>query len=239
VDAISERDTPVARIDHGWIRGGLLNHTVELVMLGECLHGVIQQIARNGILVELFDPDAAVNMPQFATDGTAVISMETGAVRVPVTIRPDQNLLWVEFIGLAERIERRQHVRVAVNLPVQLRWIAADGVATRAEAHTRDLSVAAVRIAAIPAAAAVLDLIPGGHLMPLAWPGPGCTVLVTITLPTGVVQCSASAMDVTWDDDLRLKFIGTGPLTVPEILALVSVLIPGTTTNVRTTAARH
>jgi c-di-GMP-binding flagellar brake protein YcgR len=88
----------------------------------------------------------------------------------------------VQFIGPAEVVQRRQFVRLAIDLPITVCWLAGQvGVWERAVSRTQDISTGGLRVACAKA----------------AWPSTGSAVLVAFDLPSGPVQAQAEAIGKT------------------------------------------
>jgi hypothetical protein len=204
VDTFSSASSTSVGVTADWMRALRPGNAVELTAYGERMSGRIQQISADSITVRIPVEEQLPDVRRYTVHGTATISLETGAARVPVSARSVGDIVRMQFTGPAEVIQRRQHVRVTVSLPVSLRWMAADGDPDRADSHTIDLSVGGLRVAAVRT----------------VWPSAGSLALVSLALPTGTLEHSALVIGLTPTYDLRLAFVSPYPMSVEHVLSL-------------------
>lgn len=191
--------------DDRWTRGIHPGHLVELVVYGETMVGKVQRASADNITVRIPIDQQTGDVRRFSVTGTAVISIEGAAARVPVSAQSTGEFVRLQFIGPAEIIQRRLHLRVPVSVPVSLAWqVTPGGAWSWAKSNTVDISAGGVRIA--PAR--------------VVWPSVDVPVQVSIELPQSTVSEAATVIGKTPDYSLRLAFVAVSPLTLAAIDAL-------------------
>lgn len=177
--------------DGSWMRGLHPGHQVDLEVYGQRMTGKVLKTASDNITVRMPIEEQSGDVRRFSVTGTAVISIEGAAARVPVSVQSTGEYVHLQVIGPAEIIQRRLHRRATISVPVRLAWRSApEGRVRWAESHTVDISVGGLRIAAARA----------------VWPGLSERVDVAIQLPTGEVTEQATVIGKTPTYDLRLEF---------------------------------
>jgi c-di-GMP-binding flagellar brake protein YcgR len=179
--------------DLSWMRGMHPGHFVELVVYGKRMVGRILKIAPDNFTIRIPIEQQSGDVRRFSVTGTAVISLEDSAARVPVSAQSTGEYVRLQFIGPAEIIQRRRHVRVLVALPVKLCWqTEPNGPWSFVESTSEDLSMGGLRVA--PAKT--------------VWPSAGEQVTVAIELPQGAIEEKATVIGKTPAYGLRLSFVG-------------------------------
>lgn len=205
-----------------WMRGVRPGHAVELSVYGRRMAGRLVQVGADNVTLRVPVADQTVDVQRYSVCGTAMISLDSGAANVPVSVRSTGELLRLQFIGPAELVQRRQFVRAAFDVPITVCWLdgqsgqpgrggqpgragqAGVGVWERAVSRTKDISTGGLRVACGKA----------------AWPRTGTTVLVAFDLPSGPVQAHAEVIGKTPDYDLRLSFTEISPGDLARIKTL-------------------
>jgi c-di-GMP-binding flagellar brake protein YcgR len=178
-------------MDGSWMRGLHPGHQVDLEVYGQRMTGRVLRTGPDNITVRMPIDEQSGDVRRFSVTGTAVISIEGAAARVPVSVQSTGEYVRLQVIGPAEIIQRRLHRRAAISVPVRLAWhSAAEGRVRWAESRTVDISVGGLRIAAAKA----------------VWPGLSERVDVAIQLPSGEVTEPATVIGKTPAYDLRLEF---------------------------------
>jgi c-di-GMP-binding flagellar brake protein YcgR len=191
--------------DDSWLAALHPGHMVELIVYGQQMVGKVLRIADDNITVRIPIEDQSGDLRRFSVTGTAVISIDGAAARVPVTGQSTGEFVRLQFIGPAEIIQRRLHVRVTLSVPVHLAWQSEPGGPWNwAESRTVDMSVGGVRVASARA----------------VWPSIGEVVQVSMELPQGSMTEHATVIGKTPDYDLRLAFSAVSPQTQAAIEAL-------------------
>lgn len=179
---------------------------VELTVYGHRMAGRLLRIAEDNITVRIPIEEQSGDLRRFSVTGTAMISIEGAAARVPVSGWSTGEFVRLQFIGPAEIIQRRRHVRVPLSVPVYLTWQGEqEGAWSWAESRTVDISVGGVRVASART----------------AWPSVGEEVEVMVQLPSGKITIRATVVGKTPDYGLRLSFLGVSPQARQAIEALV------------------
>lgn len=193
--------------DGSWMRGLHPGHLVELEVYGQTMTGKVFKTATDNITMRIPIEEQSGDVRRFSVTGTAVVSIEGAAARVPVTVQSTGEYVRMQVIGPAEIIQRRMHRRIMISLPVRLAWRSTpDGPMSWAESRTMDLSVGGLRIASAKA----------------VWPSIGERVDVSIQLPDGEITEKATVIGKTPTYDLRLEFIGVkhrSQLAIEELVA--------------------
>lgn len=193
--------------DDSWMDGLHPGHLVELLVYGQTMVGRVLRIAPDNITVRIPTAEQAGDLRRYSVTGTAVISLDGAAARVPVSCQSTGEFVRLQIIGASEIIQRRLHVRVALVAPVRLAWQSEPGGPWRwAESRTVDISVGGLRVASAKA----------------VWPSVGAQVQVSIEMPRGeTVSEPATVIGKTPDYDLRLTFVKAGRTTRTAIEALI------------------
>jgi c-di-GMP-binding flagellar brake protein YcgR len=192
--------------DGSWMRGLHPGHQVDLEVYGQRMTGKVLKTAQDNITVRMPIDEQSGDVRRFSVTGTAVISIEAAAARVPVSVQSTGEYVRLQVIGPAEIIQRRLHRRATISVPARLAWRSAgDGRVRWAESHTVDISVGGVRIASART----------------VWPGLSERVDVAIQLPSGDVTEQATVIGKTPAYDLRLEFAGVAARTREAIEELV------------------
>jgi hypothetical protein len=192
--------------DGSWMRGLHLGHQVDLEVYGQCMTGKVLKTAPDNITVRMPIDEQSGDVRRFSVTGTAVISIEGAAARVPVSVQSTGEYVRLQVIGPAEIIQRRLHGRATISVPVRLAWCSTSGGRVRwAQSRTVDISVGGVRIASART----------------VWPGLSERVDVAIQLPSGEVTEQATVIGKTPTYDLRLEFVGVTAATRQAIEDLV------------------
>jgi c-di-GMP-binding flagellar brake protein YcgR len=179
--------------DLSWMRGMHPGHSVELVVYGKRMLGKLLKVAPDNITIRIPIEDQSGDVRRFSVTGTAVISLDDAAAQVPVSGQSTGEYVRLQFIGPAEIIQRRRHVRVQLALPVKLCWqTEPNGPWCFVESKSEDLSLGGLRVA--PAKT--------------VWPSAGEQVTVSIELPQGVIEEKALVIGKTPAYGLRLSFVG-------------------------------
>lgn len=193
-------------MDGSWMRGLHSGHQVDLEVYGQRMTGKVLKTAPDNITVRMPIEEQSGDVRRFSVTGTAVISIEGAAARVPVSVQSTGEYVRLQVIGPAEIVQRRLHRRVTISVPVRLAWhSAAEGRVRWAESRTVDISVGGLRIAAARA----------------VWPGLSERVDVAIQLPSGEVTEQATVIGKTPAYDLRLEFADVTAKTRGAIEELV------------------
>ncbi|MDQ1288410.1 MAG: hypothetical protein QG622_1975 [Actinomycetota bacterium] len=189
--------------DGSWMRGLRPGHLVELLTCGEMMIGKVLHMTSDDITVSVPVDEQPDALDEISLTGTAVISIDGAAARVPVRGEPSGESVRLRFTGPAEIIQRRLHVRVLLAVPVRFVWQSSvGGPWHRAESLTVDISIGGVRIA------------PGeGANGEGAWPSVGQHLEIALDLPSGTVLERATVIGTTPDNDLRLTFSSIGEET--------------------------
>jgi PilZ domain len=189
-----------------WWPGGLrTGHLVELTIYGDSMTGHLREISSEELSVTVPVTQQAPGLMLSRAYGTATISMEDGAARVPVSCWAAGDVLRLHIVGPVEFIQRRGHVRVAVRLPAYLGWLRpGDRTWDHARSFTVDISVGGVQVAPVTT----------------VWPSMGAAVQVMIDLPDGPWQTQAEAVGKTRDYGLRLRFADLDPMAAERIRRL-------------------
>jgi hypothetical protein len=202
-DLLDQDAAPSVSID--WMRELRPGHAVELWVYGRRMAGRLVQIGPDNVTLRVPVADQSVDVQRYSVCGTAMISLDSGAANVPVSVRSVGDLLRLQFIGPAELVQRRRSVRRALDVPVTLCWLDGQvGVWERAVSRTKDISAGGLRVACGKA----------------AWPRSGTAVLVALELSAGAVQAHAEVIGKTPGYDLRLSFTEIGPEDLARIKTL-------------------
>jgi hypothetical protein len=175
------------------MRGLHPGHQVELEVYGQTMTGRVLKTASDNITIRVPIEEQTGDVRRFSVTGTAVISIDGAAARVPVSVQSTGEYVRMQVIGAAEIIQRRMHVRRPLSVPIRLAWRSSpDGPYSWAESRTVDISVGGVRVASAKA----------------VWPSIGERVEVSIQLPGGEIVEKATVIGKTPTYDLRLEFSG-------------------------------
>lgn len=192
--------------DDSWMRGLRPGHLVELVVYGQTMIGKVQRLAGDNITVRIPIEEQSADLRRFSVTGTAVISIDGAAARVPVSVQSTGEYVRMHFIGPAEIIQRRMHVRVPFQVPVHVAWQPElGGPWAIAKSSSIDISVGGIRVASART----------------VWPSLGEQVQVSLDLPEGSVVERASVIGKTPAYDLRLAFNAVSPVTRGVIESLM------------------
>lgn len=192
--------------DDSWIRGLHLGHLVEFEVYGQKMSGLVLRIASDNITIRIPIDQQSLDVRRFSVTGTATISLDGAAARVPVSSRSTGEFVRLQFIGPPEIIQRRRHLRVPISVPVQLTWQAQpDAPFSWATSRTVDISVGGLRISSART----------------VWPSIGAPVQVAVDLPRERIIEQATVLGKMPDYDLRLAFTSVSPPTRAAIEALV------------------
>ena len=194
-----------ATVGTDWMRGLRPGHAVELSVYGRRMAGRLVQIGADNVTLRVPVADQSLDVQRYSVCGTAMISLDSGAANVPVSVRSTGEMLRLQFIGPATLVQRRQFARLAMDVPITVCWLdGKGGVWERAVSRTKDISMGGLRVACGKA----------------AWPRTGSPVLVTFELSSGPVQAHAEVIGKTADYDLRLSFTEIGPEDLARIRSL-------------------
>jgi c-di-GMP-binding flagellar brake protein YcgR len=167
--------------------------------------GRLLRINDDNITVRIPIEEQSGDLRRFSVTGTAVISIDGAAAQVPVTGQSTGEFVRLQFVGPAQIIQRRLHVRVTLSVPVRLAWQSEPGGPwSGAESTTKDISLGGVKVASARA----------------VWPSIGEQVQVAVDLPNGTVTEKAVVIGKTPDYDLRLEFVSLSPTTRSAIEAI-------------------
>jgi hypothetical protein len=179
-----------------WLPDAPIGQAVELEVYGDRMSGRLQGAEGEAfeITIPLADQVAALRLS--TAHGTVWISLTAGAVRVPVSCWASGDVVRLQVIGPAQFVQRRAHLRFAVQLPAHLGWLRpGDRAWAQARSHTVDLSLGGLQLA--PATT--------------VWPGFGISVQVLLELPDGPCQLAADVLGTTPDYGLRVVFTDLAP----------------------------
>lgn len=183
--------------DLSWVGQAHSGFAVELEVYGARAQGVVESTSRDSMTVRIPVDQQSEDMRRFSTAGTAVISLDHGAARVPVLVQSLGEQVRLQFIGRAEIVQRRRYVRIQVQFPVKVRWREGeDRPWLCVDSRTQDLSLGGVRVADTK----------------VVWPSKGQRVRLTLELPSGPIEEKATVVGLTPSYDLRLSFDGLSPL---------------------------
>lgn len=192
--------------DDSWMRGLHPGHLVQLVADGQIMIGKTLAAGPDHITITVPLDEQPDGLRCCNVTGTAVVSLDGAAARVPVSAQSVGESVRLQLIGPAEIIQRRRYVRVPLSVPVHLAWQGDQGGSwSGVESRTVDISVGGLRIASARA----------------VWPDDGQTVQVSLALPDGTVVERATVIGKDCTDDLRLAFTGIGPAARMVIESLV------------------
>jgi hypothetical protein len=176
-----------------WSAGLTPGCAVELLLYGESVACRVRTTGADGVTVAPRDRDAVRSLPLATAYGTLVVPLPGGAARVPVSARAAGDALRLHPVGVPDVVQRREHVRHPIDVPVLLTWRTAGGV-DQVLGRTVDVSRGGMRVA--PAA--------------VVWPALGSPVTVAAELPGGTLHAEAEVLGKEPNYGLRLRF-----LTVP------------------------
>src|SRR5207244_1704369 len=107
-----------------WWSGHLQSgHAVELVVYGEQMVGRLREIAGDTLTITVPVEGQVSGLRLSTAAGTAVLAMEGGAARFPVSCWASGEIVRLRVVGPVEFIQRRAHVRVERRLPITLGWL--------------------------------------------------------------------------------------------------------------------
>ena len=185
-----------------WARELSPGQAVDLIVYGEQMSGRTVGVRDGGIDVVIPIAEQTQPLRVSSAPGTAVIAVEGGAARVPVSCWSQGDVVRLQVVGPVELIQRRVHARRAIDVPVALTWPGGRGGSwERLIGRTEDISAGGLRIGS----AAVV------------WPSPGVAVQLVIDLPGGSIRTNALVIGKTPDYGLRLRFVGCSPPDLARI----------------------
>jgi hypothetical protein len=199
--------SPTSPVDvPDWWTGQLLaGHAVELELYWDRMTGRLRAAEGDTIQVTVPVGEQVPGLLLSTAYGTAVISLSGGAARVPVSCWASGELVRLQMIGPVVFIQRREHVRVPIQLPVSLGWVCpGNRRGAHVRSHTVDVSLGGVQVA--PATT--------------VWPGPGCAVRILIEFPGGHCQLQGKVVGTSPDYGLRLLFTDLSPMAADQIKKL-------------------
>ena len=181
-------------------------HAVELLIYGERMTGRLRDIVGDTLSITVPVTEQVGGLLLSTAHGTAVISLEDGAARVPVSCWVSGTLIRLQVIGPIEFIQRRVHPRVTIRLPITLGWLRPGGRAwDHVSSFTVDLSAGGLSVAPVTT----------------VWPSIGSPVQLRLDLPDGPWQTTAEAVGKTPDYGLRLRFTDLSAASAARISALL------------------
>ena len=194
--------------DGSWMGGLRPGHQVDLEVYGHTMTGTVLKMALDNITIRIPIDEQSGDVRRFSVTGTAVISVEGAAARVPVSAQSTGEYVRMQVFGPAEIIQRRMHKRIALSAPVRLAWRSSEASPMNwAESHSMDLSAGGMRVASAKA----------------VWPSIGERVAISLLLPNGEITEEATVIGKTPTYDLRLEFAGITAKTRTLIEELVEL----------------
>lgn len=187
----------------GQLRPG---QAVTVDVYGERMTGKLLSLKDRVIEVHVPISQQSSMLRASTAQGRAEISIDGGAAIAAVSCWPVGDSVRMRVIGPVELVQRRMHVRVALDVPVVLTWATGEtgravGGTERVMGRSTDLSIGGMRVQ--PAN--------------IVWPSPGAEVTVLIDLPGGAVQATAESLGKTPDYGLRLQFSSVSPAAAAAI----------------------
>lgn len=181
----------ISAMDLDWMAGLRPGHQVALMVYGHRMTGKVIRINPDNFTVVIPVTDQSADMRRFSVTGTAIVSLESAAATVPVTVRATGEYVRMQVIGAADIVQRRRFVRIRVAVPVTLSWRHDHGELLSVDSCTEDLSAGGARIASART----------------VWPSAGEEVnLVFEESPSKPGQDRATVIGKTPDYGLRLEF---------------------------------
>ena len=163
---------------------------VELLLYGDSVPCRVRTVGADGLTVAPRHRDAVRSLPLTTAYGTLVVSLPGGAARVPVSARAAGDILRLHPVGAPDVVQRREHARHRIDVPVLITWGSAGG-ADQVLGRTVDVSRGGLRVA--PAS--------------VVWPDLGARVTVAAELPGGTLHAEAEVLGKEPDYGLRLRFV--------------------------------
>ena len=107
-----------------WWSGHLQRgHAVELVVYGEQMIGRLREITGDTLTITVPVEEQGSGLRLSTAHGTAVLSLEGGAARFPVSCWASGEIVRLRMVGPLEFVQRRIHPRVELRLPITLGWL--------------------------------------------------------------------------------------------------------------------
>jgi hypothetical protein len=183
-------------LDSEWLHRTQAGNAVELEVYGEKLQARVAAVGPDNVLVRADDAEQSQALRMSTAYGVALVSLSGGsggAVRVPVSIRASGRDLQLQVVGAAEVVQRREHRRLNVSLPLVIGWKRGSGNAyTRVVARTVDISLGGLQVAPVT----------------VVWPPLGTELMLSIGFDDEAVEhVTAETIGMTADYGLRTRFL--------------------------------